>query len=215
LTIANVPESKAEKKEKSARAARPLRLRLNAYLRWAHIYTSMFSLLIVLFFAVTGITLNHPDWVFGGAEKRTEVNGTLPSGWQKGGKADWLTVVEYLRAKGGVRGAAGDYHEDSSGDSLSFRAPGYSVDAVIDPKTGAYTLNVDQQGILAVMNDFHKGRDAGGAWAWAIDLAGGFLAFIALTGLFLLLYLKKIRTAALLTMLGGSAIVVVLMKLAY
>jgi len=213
LTTVNAPE-RPEKKEKSARAARPLRLRLNAYLRWAHIYTSMFSLLIVLFFAVTGISLNHPDWVFGNAEKRSEVRGTLPPSWQKDGKADWLTVVEYLRATNSVRGAAGDYREDSSGDSLSFRALGYSVDALIDPKTGTYTLNVDQQGILAVMNDFHKGRDAGGAWAWVIDLAGGFLAFIALTGLFLLLYLKKIRTAALLTMLGGGVVVALLMKLA-
>ena len=30
--------------------------------RWLHIYGSMASLALVLFFAVTGITLNHQDW---------------------------------------------------------------------------------------------------------------------------------------------------------
>ena len=30
--------------------------------RWLHIYLSMVSFGIVLFFAVTGLTLNHPDW---------------------------------------------------------------------------------------------------------------------------------------------------------
>ncbi len=36
--------------------------------RWArliHVYTSMIALLVVLFFAVTGLTLNHPEWTFG------------------------------------------------------------------------------------------------------------------------------------------------------
>ena len=34
-------------------------------MRWIHVYTSMISLLIVLFFGLTGITLNHPKWTFG------------------------------------------------------------------------------------------------------------------------------------------------------
>ena len=30
-------------------------------MRWLHIYLSMFGLAAVLFFSVTGITLNHPN----------------------------------------------------------------------------------------------------------------------------------------------------------
>lgn len=200
-----------------ARPARPLRLRVNAALRWLHIYTSMVSLLVVLFFALTGITLNHPDWVFGTQVVTRTTSGTLPSGWQQGGKPDWLSVVEYLRASAGVKGIAGDYVTAGSADpqdSLSFHAPGYSADVFIVKQSGAYKLNVTQQGFVAVLNDFHRGRDAGGAWAWVIDLAGGFLALIALTGLGLLLYLKKIRRAALLSMLGGAVLIGILMKLA-
>ena len=51
------------------RRRRPLRLRVHTVLRWLHIYTSMVSLLVVLFFAATGVTLNHPDWL---ATERTE-----------------------------------------------------------------------------------------------------------------------------------------------
>jgi uncharacterized protein len=203
--------------EKRVRAARPLRLRVNAALRWLHIYTSMISLLVVLFFALTGITLNHPDWVFGTQEVTKNTTGTLPATWQANGKPDWLTVVEYLRASAGVKGIAGDYVIAGSADpqdSLGFHAPGYSADVFIAKDTGAYKLSVTQQGFVAVLNDFHKGRDSGGAWAWVIDVSGGFLALIALTGLGLLLYLKKIRRAALLTMLGGAVLIGVLMKLA-
>ncbi len=174
----------------------------------------MLCLLIVLFFAATGITLNHPDWVFGSAESRSSQSGTLPATWQAAGKPDWLTVVEYLRANTAVRGAAGDYYSDATTSSLRFKAPGYSADATITNATGAYAVSINAQGIVAVMNDFHRGRDAGAAWAWVIDLSAGFLVLISVTGLGLLIYLKKLRVAALLTMLGGAVAVLVMLLLA-
>ena len=39
-------------------------------MRWLHVYLSMISLAVVLFFSVTGITLNHPDWFFDAAKGR-------------------------------------------------------------------------------------------------------------------------------------------------
>ncbi len=188
------------------------RARTYGWLRWLHIYTSMLSLLIVLFFALTGITLNHPEWTFGGAEKRQEVKGTLPANWRANGQVNWLAVVEYLRAQG-VHGVVDDYRSDAGQGSVSFKAPGYAADAFIELPSGKYTLTTDEQGALAVLNDLHRGRDAGGAWSWAVDLAGGFLALIALTGLGLLLFLKKIRLAALLTLLGGGALVLLALRL--
>ena len=41
--------------------------------RWLHIYTSMFGLAAILFFSVTGLTLNHPDWFF--TERVTQSTG--------------------------------------------------------------------------------------------------------------------------------------------
>ena len=44
-------------------------------MRWLHIYLSVFSLAAILFFSVTGITLNHPDWFYAGVERRVEGEG--------------------------------------------------------------------------------------------------------------------------------------------
>lgn len=52
-------------------AARSARRTTQRVARWLHVYTSMIALFIVLFFGVTGITLNHPDWTFGDATSRT------------------------------------------------------------------------------------------------------------------------------------------------
>jgi hypothetical protein len=196
------------------RRPRTMKARTYLVLRWLHIYTSMISLLIVLFFSVTGVFLNHPDWTLGVSEARHTLKGTLPQNWKAGGAVDWLRVTAYLKSQPGLHGIAGDFRTDALGDTLTLRAPGYSADLTIDPKTGTYTATTDAQGWVAGLNDLHRGRDAGPAWSVALDLAGYFLTLIALTGLGLLLYLKKIRVAALITLLGGSLIVLALMRFA-
>lgn len=212
MSLSAKPESTAP--ATAARRPRSLKARTHVWLRWLHTYTSMISLLVVLFFSLTGITLNHPDWAFGGADVRREVTGTLPTGWIQDGQVNWLAVAEELRAKQGLHGRAEDTRVDGNEASLSFRAPGYSADAFIDTRTGKYTVNVEAQGAVAVLNDLHRGRDAGGAWAWLIDLSGAFLTLVSLTGLGILLYLKKTRVKALAAMLGAAVLVVVLARLA-
>jgi uncharacterized protein len=194
------------------RRRRRFRLRLHSLLRWLHIYTSMVSLMVVLFFAATGVTLNHPDWL--AAERTDEVSGTLPATWKTAKGIDWLVVAEHLRAANGVHGTLADRREDDREGSLTFRAPGYSADAFIDVQTGSYKLTTSYQGAIGVINDLHRGRDSGSAWAWLIDVAGVFLVFLSLTGLGLLFYLKKVRIKALAVMAAGAALVVVLAKLA-
>ena len=54
---------------------RNLKIRLVRVMLWLHIYVSMFGLAAVLFFSVTGITLNHPDWFFGDAERQDTGRG--------------------------------------------------------------------------------------------------------------------------------------------
>jgi hypothetical protein len=187
---------------------RPLRLRVHSVLRWLHVYTSMVSLLVVLFFAATGVTLNHPDWL--AAERTEEVAGTLPRTWKTPAGIDWLVVSEYLRATHGVHGTVADRTQDDRQGALSFRAPGYSADCFIDVRDGSYRLTVSYQGAVGVLNDLHRGRDSGRSWAWLIDVAGVFLVLLSLTGLGLLFYLRKLRLSALVVMTAGAALVILL-----
>jgi uncharacterized protein len=183
-------------------------------MRWLHLYSSMISLLVALFFAATGITLNHPEWIFGTASSEHNFQGTLPSTWRQNGNVDWLVTAETLRAKHGLKGIVSDHRSDDLEASISFRAPAYAADAFIQMKDGSYSLKVVAQGPVAVLNDLHRGRDAGKAWAWLIDLSGGFLLLVAFTGFGLSLFMKKTRRAAMLTALAGTLLVLVLMRMA-
>lgn len=172
----------------------------------------MICFVVVFFFAATGITLNHPNWVFGDAGSRKTVSGALPANWRNGTTVDWLRVAEYLRTKDGVSGAVGDYRSDDTQGSINFAGPGYAADASIDVKKGTYDLTIDSQGFLAVMNDLHKGRDTGSSWKWLIDVSGGFLVLISMSGIVLQLFLRKRRRTAMLTAAAGAAIVAILIS---
>lgn len=183
----------------TARARRgKLRREGQKWTRWLHVYSSMIALLVVLFFAATGITLNHPEWTFGLDPVAESFSGTLPdAAVSEDGSVDFLVVNEYLRSEYGVDGEVSDYGVDATGGSISYRGPGYGADVFFDLETGEYQLTVEQQGLIAVLNDLHKGRDTASSWNWLIDASGVFLVVIALTGLGLQLFLSKRRRVAL------------------
>ncbi len=166
----------------------------------------------VLFFAATGVTLNHPDWL--AAESTRELAGKLPATWKSAQGIDWLVVAEYLRSTHGLRGTVSDRNTDATQGSLTFKAPGYAADCFIEMADGSYRLTVSDQGSIGVLNDLHRGRDAGRPWAWLIDVSGIFLTFLSVTGLGLLWYLKKVRLSGLVTLVAGSVLLFILAKLA-
>jgi len=163
--------------------------------RWLHIYLSMVSFAVVLFFAVTGFTLNHADW-FGDKEHLTKYKGQMPVDWVNStdtNRVKKLEIAERLRNNHHIKGAVSDFLIDDNQCSLSFKGPGYSADAFVDRKTGNYKLTEVSLGLVAVINDLHKGRDTGKAWAWVIDAAAIFLTLVSLTGIIMICFMKKKR----------------------
>lgn len=183
-------------------------------MRWLHIYVSMASLLIVLFFSVTGITLNHPDWTFGGVRRQEEFKGQLTVDWLKPGLTDAqvrkFEIAEALRKAHQLHGVVEEFRVDDAECVISFKAPGNSADAFLDRKTGAYTLTASYDGFVAVLNDLHKGRHSGPLWSWVIDLTAALMIFISVTGLILLLYFKRRRRAGIALAVIGAVLAVFL-----
>ncbi len=182
--------------------------------RLVHAYASMIALLVVLFFGVTGITANHPEWTLGGGPTTTTRSGTLAFDATSDGTVDYLRVSEFLRDTYGITAEVSDYGTSGTTASISYRAPGYAADTTVDTETGEYRLTVEEQGFLGVMNDLHKGRDTGSAWRWVIDAAGAFLVLIALSGIVLQLVLKRRRRSALVVAGAGTVVVLALLYLA-
>lgn len=186
----------------------------NRWFRWLHVYTSMVSLAVVLFFGVTGLTLNHPEWTFGDGVDRASYSGTLPADYRTGDVVDFLVVSEFVRDEHDVSGRVGEHRIDGSEGTISYRAPGYAADLTFDVDSGAYILDVEQQGFVGVINDLHKGRDAPGAWKWVIDASAIMLVLVALTGFGIQLLQRRRRVRAVVLATLGLALTVVLVFVA-
>jgi hypothetical protein len=200
---------------------RKLARKFAAFMRWLHIYLSMFGLGTLLFFSITGITLNHPEWFQAGPESTTESQGRMQTEWlrieppeaqstdQNDEAASYsvkkLEIVEYLRSTHGIRGALAGFQIDDQECVVSFKGAGYAADAFIERDSGDYRITETQHSLISILNDLHKGRDTGRVWSWVIDVSAAMLTFASLTGLILLLYIKRRRRLGLLTGLIGAA----------
>jgi uncharacterized protein len=176
--------------------------------RWLHLYLSMVCFLVVLFFAVTGLTLNHTEW-FDGKQVEKKYEGRLPAAWvnnQDTSSIKKMEIVEFIRKNYGIKGYVSDFFIEEEQCSVSFKGPGYSADAFINRKDGSLQLTELRMGLFAVLNDLHKGRDSGKGWAWLIDASAVLLTLVSLTGLLMLLFLKKRRLSGLIITLVGGAI---------
>jgi len=186
--------------------------RIITWARWSHIYLSMVSFAILLFFAVTGLMLNHQDW-FANQQRTVVSKGTMDRAWL-GKDVAQLRIVEQLRQAHAIKAALGDLQIDDGQITVSFKGPGYSAEAVIDRSNGTYDVTETRSGWAAVMNDLHKGRDAGPLWGKLIDAAAVFMTLVAVTGLTLIFFLAKWRRPGLL-MLGVGALACCLIYVAF
>jgi hypothetical protein len=174
--------------------------------RWLHIYGSMISFAIVFFFSITGITLNHPDY-FAGELKTTQEKGKLDSSWvisKDTNKIAKLDIVEFLRKSHHITAAVSEFRIDESQCTVSFKGPGYAADAFINRENGNYDLTLLRAGLVGIMNDLHKGRDTGSKWSWVIDVSAILLVLVSLTGMILILYIKRKKWSGLLIALFGT-----------
>jgi uncharacterized protein len=172
--------------------------------RWLHIYLSLASFAILLFFAVTGLTLNHTEW-FADQQRTTQLKSEFPAHLVRP-QLDKLQIVEYLRSKHNIKAALSDFRIDGDQISISFKGPGYSADLFTFRDNRRYDLTETRNGWAAVINDLHKGRDTGPAWSWVIDLSAGLMTLVSLTGLLLIFFLPKRRAPGLWALAAGAAI---------
>lgn len=157
-----------------------------------HWISSAVCLIGMLLFAVTGITLNHaskieaspqvlnrqlelPANLLGTLGDRADGNAPLPRP-----AARWLD--QQLGLSIGGRAA-----EWSDGEVyLSLPSPGGDAWLSIDRDSGAVEYEATTRGWVSYFNDLHKGRNAGPAWGWFLDVFAGACLVFCITGLFLL-----------------------------
>lgn len=179
--------------------------RVPGFVRWLHTYLSLAGFTAILFFAVTGLTLNHAAWFESGGEREREVELAVPRTLLEDPQT--VALAQWLRATAGVRGDVHDVSIEDESISIVLKGPGYAADAWIDVAAGTANVRERELNAWAVLDDLHKGRDSGATWSWLIDASAILMALSALTGLWLVLYVKRRRNPGLVVTLVGTLVV--------
>ena len=158
-----------------------------------HWISSALCLFGMLLFTVTGITLNHAAKIEGTPHVDNR-STTLPPALLAqlveapeqgqaplpGEVARWLGGE--LSHPLGARPAEWSPEEAY----VSMPSPGADAWLSIDRETGAVEFERTSRGTVSYLNDLHKGRNAGPAWGWFIDVFAIATLVFCITGLFLL-----------------------------
>ncbi len=185
--------------------------------RVIHIYSSMVMLFIMLFFTLTGITLNHPDW-FRSSKPAQLIEADVPEVLldqvqhlldpeaeknPQGAKTAEplqlaIPLLQWIRDAYQVHGQELRLEWDAEEQFLiaDIQQPGgYSI-AEFDLAAGTLLLERKDASLIHQLNDLHKGRHTGDLWRGFIDFSALVLLLFTLSGFWLLLPQKKRRRRA-------------------
>jgi hypothetical protein len=163
--------------------------------QWAlaiHIYLSVAGFLLVLFFALTGLTLNHTDFAL---RTRTTQAKTIMLPEKLTSASSEEEITRELRAILGVKSPVTLYKEFPEEIEVVFAGPGSQTRVLIHPEDRMAEIDSETRGLLGRLEDLHKGHDSGRVWWWTIDITAILLAVSSITGVVTLTTLPARRRA--------------------
>ncbi len=185
VNVRDVTNDRAEKANRRARFMRQLR-------QW-HWISGAISLISMLLFAITGITLNHSSAFESKAATETAEGTLAPAATSslatepKSGRAGVSAALAAAVAAAVGIDVAGREAEWSDGEVyISLPRPGGDARVSIERDTGNVTYEKTDRGWISYLNDLHKGRHTGQAWSLFIDAFAIISIVFCVTGLLLL-----------------------------
>ena len=166
----------------------------NHQIRTWHWISGATSLIGTLLFAFTGITLNHAGDIGSATtvlERTAVLPDTLLSQLEGGPVSNSVSgipapVAQWLDRELGANVAPRTGEWSDYDIYVGMPGPGKDAWLSIDRETGEVIYETSDRGVISYLNDLHKGRDTGTAWAWFIDIFAVACIVFCLTGLWLL-----------------------------
>jgi len=183
---------------------------LYAWCRALHIYLSTALFTLLIFFCISGFLLNHlallsKDKSTGKQIGRipqqliTEFSEDSPS------QAKILFSLQiYFSEKYQLKQLSQvEWDEEMQELLLDYPVPAGFALVIINLENYQFVIEHQQNDIVNIINDLHKGRHAGQVWSLLIDISAILITLFSLTGLIILFQNKKKRfLGAWLTVLG-------------
>ena len=180
--------------------------------RYVHGWLSAFAFIVLVFFSLTGLFLNHPEW-FNPAKEEKMVKIELPekllqSLQKQENPSDDL--MDYIRQKESI---VGRYQSSEVLDGevmIRLESPAGSTDIWALMDTGEVEITQKPASAVSLISDLHRGKNAGTAWSWLIDISAILILALSLAGYILFLSIKSRLVQHLLLTAASLAVLIAL-----
>ena len=171
--------------------------------RMLHAYLSAFAFLALIFFSVTGILLNHPDWLSGEEAPETVRMVSVPRGEIEAALRApdrEAALAAAVRARAPVLGGYRSGEVIDTEALLQFSGPKGGTEVALALDSGAAEVTVRPARTVTFLNDLHTGKDSGAVWKAVIDVSAVFFILLSLIGYVLFFSLRfRLKTSLALT----------------
>lgn len=211
------PAGPAQKHGRSARKATFDRGAFYRLSRMLHAYLSAFAFLALMFFAATGLLLDHPDWLQGAKPAERETTVRLPAA-ELAAALRGPDASRVLAAAVGRRtpllGAYKSAEVEDGAALIHLEGVRGESDIDLDTRSGLARVTLVPATPVTVVGELHRGRKAGAAWRWVIDVSAVVILLLSLVGYVLFFSLRfRLRTSLLLTATSLLALAAVFLLL--
>lgn len=181
--------------------------------RYVHGWLSAFAFIILLFFAATGLLLNHPEW-FKSDQQEQSFKLTLPSTLLhsiQDQENSSQPILDYVRQQHGLIGRYKSSEVLDGEVMIRLESPAGSTDVWVLLDNGETEITSKPASTVSLLNDLHRGKNVGTAWSWLIDISAIIILLLSLAGYILFLTIKtRLVTNLILTALSLFAIILLM-----
>ena len=187
--------------------------RITSLMRVLHIFSAMPVLLLVLFFAITGVFLNHPDW---DKTRSNKQNVTVSSpqwlinadNWDNNFRQHGLRLLQWLDAQHDIRATKFSIEWDDYDRLLILTLDSPAGNTVIEAMIDDAQIHIDQRQLstLAMLNNVHRAKHTTGLWLYLSDASAVAMILFCLSGFWLVVINRLQRKSAIAWFSGGSAL---------
>ena len=185
-----------------------------------HIYSAMPVLLLMIFFAVTGLYLNHPEFDAGDVTNQKQTL-TLPKqlsalpNWPEYYAQHSLLLLHWLDSEHNIRGVDFDIEWDDFDSLLILNLAGPNGSTVVEVLLEDREVLVDERqlSLLAMLNNVHRAKHVSGLWRLVSDLSAVCMLLFCFSGFWLVIMNKFERRNANIALVFGSSFFVLIILL--
>jgi hypothetical protein len=171
--------------------------------RMLHAYLSAFAFIALMFFSVTGVLLNHPEW-FENYEPKEKSGAITLTAAEIAAATAQPEPAKALAAKAAEkRRLPGSYNSgvvEEGQAIIRLDGPKGTSDLTIDLATGQGEVRTTHASFNGLMMDLHRGKNSGGPWKVIIDATAYLVLALSVLGYILFFSLRfRLRTSLVLT----------------